>query len=153
MSIEEMHRIVSENEELADFVGEMPESKIVEAEKRLEVAFPKSYREFLRKYGCGDIDGEEFYGIGPREPNCAPSVIFMTESTREDVNLPHELIPVWYSGGEEECMIDISQSDGEEAPIISWIPGKDDAEQDRTPLFPSFSVFFVAQVKNALAIE
>ena len=153
MSIEEMHRLVSENEEMSDFIGEMPEEKIVEAEEMLGVVFPKSYRDFLRNYGCGGVDGEEFYGIGPGEPTAVPSVIFITKETRKDVNLPHELIPVWYSGGEEECMIDLSQSDGEEAPIISWIPGMDDLEQDRTPIYPSFSTFFVAQVKSALGIE
>lgn len=150
MSVEEMVSLVEANEDLAHFVGPIPEEKVREAEERLGVVFPASYREFLLRYGCGGIAALEFYGIGWGEPNAAPNVIFTTEAIRKSVALPDYLIDVYDSGFDEHCMIDTSQMENNEAPIIEWTPGLDESSQDLTVQFPDFSTFFVALVKESL---
>jgi len=46
-----------------DFEGEKALSLINKAEKTLGLVFPPTYKKFLAKLGCGDIEGLEFYGL------------------------------------------------------------------------------------------
>ncbi|QHT52752.1 SMI1/KNR4 family protein [Serratia liquefaciens] len=47
----------------ADFDGPKDDALIKSAEKVLGLSFPITYRFFLENLGCGDIAGQEFYGL------------------------------------------------------------------------------------------
>lgn len=49
--------MVNEYIEKGDFNGEVSDYDIKKAEEKLEVSFPKEYKEFVKKYGSGGICG------------------------------------------------------------------------------------------------
>lgn len=153
MATDEMDEIVRTCEDLADFDGPVSELQVCSAEEALGVKFPESYRKFLLQYGCGDIAGVEFFGICRGGDIAAPSVVFMTKSMRDSTNLPRHLIYVCDSGSDWQYMIDTSQANGNEAPIIEWYGGQAENKQDCRPKYSSFSSFFVDMVRSAAEDE
>jgi len=83
-----------------DLDGEKPVSLIDSAEDTLGVKFPPSYREFLLLFGCGDIAGQEFYGV--IKPDFAksgiPDAVWLTIRERTDSKLPLQLVIVGAQG-------------------------------------------------------
>jgi len=151
MDFEQIRSVIEKFKNEADFLGPMPEEKIAEAEGRLGVQFPLSYRLFLRFYGCGGVRGEEFFGIGYDTPSCEPSVVFVTESMRKS-GLPEGLVVVWASGGEYQCAIDTSRERDGEAPVVEWVEGMDPCRQSRQVLYPTFADLFTARVTKAMEV-
>ncbi|NEW09784.1 SMI1/KNR4 family protein [Paenibacillus sp. SYP-B3998] len=78
-----MDKIISEMiEEYGDnkdFYGEVSEEDISRVEALLEFKFPKSYREFVKKFGSGGICGVEIAGV---EGSQGASVLKATERYR-----------------------------------------------------------------------
>lgn len=83
-----------------DFEGNKSDDIISLAEIKLGLTFPPTYREFLKKLGCGDVEGLEFYGIITEdfENSSVPDAIWLTLDERKR-GLPVNLI-IFYSGGE-----------------------------------------------------
>jgi len=83
----------------SDFSGEKPDSLISLAEKEIGFSFPKSYRAFVKKYGCGDIEGLEIYGlINERFEHGIPDAVGYTLMERKDFNLDHRYLIISNSG-------------------------------------------------------
>ncbi len=81
MKIKKAFKIINENINESDFTGVIDVESIREAEDILNVRFPQSYKDFLKKYGCGDIFGIEFFGIisdDEIEADGIPSVVWLT---------------------------------------------------------------------------
>jgi hypothetical protein len=106
-----------------DFVGPQPESRIARAEQVLGLLFPPTFREFLKRLGCGDTFGEEFYGLinDDFEARGVPNLIWATLDERRRANLPRSLIVVGATGDGGLYAIDVSQKtpDGE-SPVVEW---------------------------------
>ncbi|WP_425487072.1 SMI1/KNR4 family protein [Microvirga makkahensis] len=82
-----------------------------------------SYRDFLLRYGCGDIRGQEFYGIthGDFDNSGIPNGIWVTLKERQEGNLPRHLLVVHALGEGSLSCIDFSRqrADGE-CPVVVW---------------------------------
>ena len=69
-------------------------------EDYLEITFPDSYRYFLKKLGCGDISGKEFYGVINEEKinSGIPDSTWITMKHREQSNLPPKYVIIYAFG-------------------------------------------------------
>ena len=75
------------------FSGAVSEEEVVAAEQGLQLGFPADYREFLLRWGCGNIDSVEIFGLGV-EPVGVPSVIWLTTRLRDKYGLPDHVGPI-----------------------------------------------------------
>jgi len=119
MSIQDYEeaRLMIEKSDEADFEGEKDLKLIEAAENALALKFPPSYRRFLSELGCGDIGGEEFYGIIDDNfvASSVPNGIWLTLDERKCNNLSHDFILIYGDGSDGYCAIDTSSKseDGE----------------------------------------
>jgi antitoxin YobK len=114
-------RIIEERGD-GDFVGPRSERLIELAETALDLRFPPTYREFLLRLGCGDIDGCEFYGIVDDQfvGRSVPNGIWLTLQERIDSELPKWLVIVYSNGMGTYFAIDTSaQTPGGKNPVVS----------------------------------
>ncbi len=147
-------RLVSEHSDLADFVGERPEELVERAEAALSLRFPPSYRSFLRELGAGDIAGEEFYGLvtDDFENSSVPDGIWLTLDEREASNLPEALVVVYSDGmGNYYCLDTAHQGADGEHPVVMWMPGASEPDDELEVMSEDFGRFFYAMVSEGLA--
>jgi hypothetical protein len=115
--------LIERNSESSDFVGPRKPEIVAEAERVLQTVFPRSYREFLLRYGCGDIAGAEFYGVltADFENSGVPDAVWLTVRERTDSQLRGSLVIVYALGEGSYSCIDCAQknSDGE-SPVVVW---------------------------------
>ncbi len=148
-SIEAISTIIKENDEISDFCLPVEVKVIYEAEKELNVLLPNDYREFLLRFGCGNLGSQEVYGVGIK-PVGIPSVIWATKEQRlHEPNFPHEYILFHNSGcGGGHCL-DTSRISGDVCPIVRWEIGCNDKLQAET-ISDSFSQFILKIFKDEL---
>lgn len=154
MSMKDMEnalKLVDENECQADFEGGKSMSVIEEAQKALSIRFPPTYLVFLRRLGCGDIAGQEFYGVinGDFHNSCIPDAIWLTLSERENSNLDKNLILVHATGTGEYHAIDANQATkDDEYAIVRVALG---SKIKPVFVFSDFGEFFFHTIRSALA--
>jgi antitoxin YobK len=105
-----------------DFEGEKEASLIEEAEKALGIAFPPTYKKFLAKFGCGDIEGLEIYGLisDDFENSSVPDAVWLTLDERKS-GLPDHLILVYATGDGGYYALDTSQANEDgECPVVAY---------------------------------
>jgi len=110
-----------------DFFGEVPEEYINNAETKLRVTFPRSYRDFIKKYGSGGICGVELEGV---QGYLGASVVDATERWRK-LGLDMNLIVLEDSGEFARCMYCADINDDR---VFSWGRGG-------TDLHPRYNTF------------
>ena len=144
--------LVGQHDDEGEFAGPRPEGLVDQAEQRLGVTFPASYRAFVSELGAGDIAGEEFYGVldGDFEDSGVPDGIWLTLREREDSGLPEALVVVHSPGDGTLHAIDTSQAAGGEAPVVTWTPGTSTRDDQLEPVSPDFGTFFRQTVERAL---
>jgi antitoxin YobK len=115
--------LIERNRESADFLGPRDPPLIAAAERALQLIFPRSYREFLLRYGCGDIAGAEFYGVltDDFENSGVPDAVWLTVRERKDSQLRGSLVIVYALGEGSYSCIDCAQKNSEgESPVVVW---------------------------------
>lgn len=126
MEIKKAFKIIEESIDEADFVGAINAESIKLSEEELDVKFPQSYKEFLKKYGCGDIFSIEFFGIVSDDEIDAegiPNVVWLTKDLRKD-GLSKGYIPVSETGDGLYYVLDTNKVDNNnECPVLLWAPG------------------------------
>jgi hypothetical protein len=145
--------LIEKNIDLADFVGELNEDLIDLAEKELGLNFPPTYRAFLKKYGCGDIAGQEFYGLinSNFQSSGIPDAVWITLSERKVSQLLNTLILIGSTGDGAYYAIDCSQISYEkEHPIVTWEPGVPNTNSHLEIVYEDFGEFLFSKLKNAL---
>jgi len=151
MTMEHYERAVELIEESGDgdFEGPKPDDLIAKAEAALGVTFPPTYRRFLSEYGCGDIGGEEFYGLinDQFEGSSIPNAVWLVLNERSGASLPDRYVLVCAEGDGTYCAIDISRkTEQEENPIVhlgvDWSHLSVEAD--------SFGAFLLARVQQAI---
>ncbi len=78
-----------------------PKEELIElAEKTLNVKFPFSYREFLKKFGYLAFGGSEIYGLIDSNfiDSSSPDVVWMVLTDRKKFGLPPQYIILWDLG-------------------------------------------------------
>lgn len=140
----------------SDFVGPRSESLVGRAECVLGLRFPPAYRHFLLELGCGDIAGQEFYGLvdDDFENSCVPDGIWVTLHQRKYPNTPHEMVVVGSSGHCSFYVLDTARRtpDGE-CPVVEWWPGSGDDPADCKVIAEDFGAFFLMLVQEALQLD
>lgn len=152
MSIDKALEIIEANIEESDFIGEIDEKTIIEAENKLNVKFPKSYREFLKQYGLGDIFGEEIYGLGTEETGI-PNLVWITNKFREKESLPNNLICFYFADDGEYFCLDCSKVQGindDNAPVVSYVSGIPLSEQPFEIISKNFGDFLLDLLNDSL---
>lgn len=145
MSIQKAFEIIELNHEEADFIGEINEETIIAGEHKLRVTFPKSYREFLKRYGLGDIYGEEIFGLGTEETGI-PNVVWITKDLRESEGLPDHFVCFYFAGdGEYFCLdcSDVQSGKDDYASVVSFISGLPVSEQPNQLIAENFGDFLL----------
>lgn len=103
--------------------GPVTEEVIQEAEQRLGVQSPESYRLFLTEMGAVDFSFEVF-GLGPEDQSTVSywDVVVMTESERYEVEpaLQHHLVPINPNGSGDHWCLDTSQIRDGDCPVVFW---------------------------------
>ena len=108
-----------------DFEGAKPDSLIEKAEKVLNLIFPPTYRRFLKEFGCGDIGGEEFYGLINEEfeNSTIPNGIWLTLNERKNMGLAKEYIIIYATGDGTYYALDTANKDHTgESPVVALAP-------------------------------
>lgn len=108
--------MIEEYGEVRDFFGGNSEEDIHNAEEKLGLNFPRSYREFLKEYGSGGICGVEILGV---QGNLGASVVKATERWRS-IGLDRGLIVIEDSGEFVRCMYSADFNDNK---VFSWTRG------------------------------
>lgn len=137
-----------------DFHGPKSEELIAQAEKALELRFPPSYRRFLERYGCGDIEGFEVYGLINDDfvNSAVPDAIWLTIKYRAVAGMPLSLFIIGDTGDGGYNALDLSHKgeDGE-SPVVEWWPGAPaDAIGNRKIIAKNFGSFLLEQVQQAI---
>lgn len=150
---EEAKKIIDENIELGDFVGRIPEKIISDAEEILGIDFPKSYKEFIKNYGAGNFGSEEIYGIinGDFENSGIPDAIWFTIKQRKELEIPNNLIVIYFTGGEEYFCLDTAKMNDEmECPVVSYGIGNEISDNGLEIVFSNFSDFLLNIVRREI---
>ncbi len=142
--------LIEENIEEADFFGKIDNSTIEKCENHLGVLLPLSYKEFILKYGSGDILGIEIYGLVGNiieNEKGIPSTVWITMNSRDDqhIKLPKKYIIIGVTGYGPYYVIDTSELNNNEAPVYIW-----DIGDNRKKIADSFGQFIYEEIKNML---
>ncbi|MCY3772043.1 MAG: SMI1/KNR4 family protein [Gemmatimonadetes bacterium] len=111
------------------------EVAIQRAEKVLEVQLPRSYKEFLRRFGWGGVGHWELYGLGSDVPEYL-DLLRMTLSEREEMRprVPFHLVPIMNDGYGNHYCLDTNKVKGDECPVVFW---DHDLPENQDPKFVS----------------
>jgi hypothetical protein len=155
MTLDELHRAFSLLDHTkADFAGAVSEQLIDSAEKSLGLEFPRTYREFLGRLGCGAVRANEFYGLIPDrfDHSGVPDTVWLTLKSRQANEIPESYIVVGETGYGPIYAIDVAQRNADgESPVVEWMPGLDaDAEGNGRTIASDFGRFFLELVQEAL---
>jgi hypothetical protein len=129
MSIADLHQafaLIERHKAGADFEGRKPEDLVSLAESALGVHFPASYKSFLMTYGCGDIGGQELFGVIKPDfkKSGIPDAIWLTLDERQSSDLPESFVIVYATGDGAYYVINCASTNEEgENPVFVWVPG------------------------------
>lgn len=111
------------------FHGPIPDSRLIEAERRLGVNIAGSFRGYLLYHGAANILGYMFDGLPqvPQPENACyyyNSIIDNTEEFRSFMEeLPRSFVSITSDGGDITYWIDTSIIENDESPIIAHFYG------------------------------
>jgi ABC-type phosphate transport system auxiliary subunit len=142
-------QLIDQNAARADFEGPKSEELVKSAEVALGLTLPPTYRQFVRRLGCGDIAGEEFYGIikDDYENSSVPNGIWVTLNERKTANLPESIIIVADNGVGGWYAIDTSKKnmDGD-SPVVDWWPNNQPSQM----VAEDFGAFLLQRLRQAI---
>ena len=98
------------------------EKFIHECEKKMNVSFPYSYKEFLREYGWGSFGPIEICGLGddiPDEWKRGINILYIQEDEKQGpLRIPEKVIPFHPNGAGDLYALDCRKSNQDESPVI-----------------------------------
>ena len=148
-------KLIEENEDLKDDIGGCLPKLIEKAEKKLNLKFPKSYTEFLLKFGVLSFGSEEIYGIVREDfdNSRVPDAIWYTLVERREVKMPEWLLVIYDTGSEELfCLNFNSINDEGEPSVVSFVPGVEIEHQTYEKIAKDFGEFLLSRVQQELNI-
>ncbi len=130
-----------------DFAGEKTLDLVNKAEKRLDVNFSPTYKKFLLRYGCGDVEGLELYGIisDDFDHSGIPDAVWLTIEERK-IGLPKELVIISAVGDGTYFVLDTSQVSSDfESPICTY-----DTSGKQSRVYEDYGNFLLSELKLIL---
>ncbi len=134
--------------------GPPPDPALIqEAERRLGVRFPPSFRIFLTELGSCDVAGQEFYGVWVNEatPDVLRGAVEETLDARRETGLPEPYVVFYADGMGGHFVLDTSKAgpDGE-APVFVWVGGLSQAGDELEFISGNFGSCALTLATNAL---
>lgn len=132
--------LVEDHPERCFFVGPREEPVVSAAEDALGIAFPSTYRRFLRHLGAGNVGAEEIYGVIDEDfvDSAVPDEVWMTLEGRREWGLPDSLVVISFDGGTDYFVLDTAQvPHGEEAPVWCGGPARRDPATSSSVSLPT----------------
>ena len=83
MEFEEIKNLIESSPNIEFGLG-VSDDIIRKAEEKLEFAFPKEYKLWLKNYGWGEIYGEDIFGLYNEEFDSYPNVVFTNLKMRQE---------------------------------------------------------------------
>lgn len=144
-SYEKALKLISEKMDMCDFLGPRPESMISAAENVLNLKLRGSYRDFLMRFGTGNIGSYEIFGIttGEFENSSVPNAVWYTLTERKTYNLPENLFIIYDTSSDELYCLDFSEKKEIEPPVVSYAPGISMDYQEFRVVAQSFGDFLL----------
>jgi len=156
-NFQEALEILSSKNLILDYFYPQPLNRIIEAEKLLDISFPKSYKEFLRQFGSIGFHGEEIYGLNNSYDYSSYvycNIVCATLEERkvnQDPSFPLYLIPIHALGNGELSCLDTSQMNEEgECPVVAWYFGATLPNGKLEILAEDFGAFLLEKVQWGL---
>jgi antitoxin YobK len=139
--------------EAREFHGGVDDSLIDRASAAIGLPFPPTYREFLRRLGCGYVSFQEFIGLGgPDHLDVVKETLQQRERSGTS-RFPLHLIPVLSDGfGNYECIDTASPTDGGEFNVVNWLHDGGD-EQDCEVIAESYLAWFRSVLQMIKAVD
>lgn len=143
--------LIEKNKQLLHAIYPQKEQVIQDVENLLKMKFPKSYRDFLKRYGMLLIGAKSVFGLDNIEiydKYRDENMVCNTLDERKfnyDVPFPLSFVSVYNLGdGEKFCLDTAKMNEEGECPIVGWYFGrieslKDDVGED----FGDFLLNFV----------
>lgn len=148
--------ILKQSHGLLTFRGSISETTIEDAEKKLSVKFPESYRQFLLDYGAGGVGSFEIYGIPDERLNSIDnlSVISFTLKGRKEWGMPVFLLPIYELGEGELFCVDFrtQEKNRHEAKIVGFTPGYSSNNENLEIVASDFGELFLKLVQMEVSI-
>jgi cell wall assembly regulator SMI1 len=118
-SAELIRRLRSRRE--AEFGRGATPQEIEQAEERLGVQLPESYKAFLGYFGWASLEGLELYGLGDDVPAYLDLVrVTSSERTQMRPRLPRYLVPLTNDGAGNHYCLDVGSGEQGECVIVFW---------------------------------
>jgi antitoxin YobK len=127
-----------------------PPEQIRDAEAKLGLALPASYRRFLESLGWAETDDFVVYGLGDDLPPLLDLVVSadLERSDDPDSAMPPHLLPICPDGmGNHECL-DTSKEHAGDCPVVYWGRTTGRAIGMR-PSAPTFAAWLAARFADA----
>lgn len=124
---------------------------IADAERRLGVAFPASYRAFLATLGWIEGANVQVNGLGDGVPSDL-NLILETERERTDLRpfIPTHLISIWNDGTGSHYCLDLARARDGDCPVVYWEHELDGDQQPET-VAKAFEAWLVGRIEEARA--
>ena len=157
MSIEyeEAIKIIDKNKELFYYDKNISQENVNEAERMLDITFPASYRDFLKRYGYLRISSYEIYGlVVDVNYEAIPNAVWLNIDERNKFNFPKDLFIIGSTGYGEWYAIDLlNTSQKGEAVIVVTVPNEKNGEYAKKKIFNNFGEYLLKSILFPLLEE
>jgi antitoxin YobK len=132
--------------------GSNGEAGTREAEDRLGLRFPPSYRAFLNSAGSGTFGWYEIYGlVTDLDAPGPPNVVWETRQAREKFQLPARFVLLVGLDDSSAYALDLEEVSAlSEAPVVQIWPGEIGDDRVQGEVAPSFGQFLLNAVRADL---
>lgn len=151
----EAFSLIEQHPQLKAFIGPKSSTVVAQAEQKLGIVFPPTYRQFLETYGAGGFGSVDFYGIvsDDFDEDSIPDMVWCTLDGRGKNNLPHELVVVGSDDDGGWVCLNCKSDSQKEAPIIEYVPGFTDSLENTLKVSKDFGKYLYMMVRRAIDAE
>ena len=154
-AVDEAVRLIRNNFNSSEYSldGHYSDEEVESAEKILNIKFPKSYREFLKKYGSVEVRSLEIMGLSRDnyQNSGYGDVVWVTLNDRGNFSQPNHIIKLEHLGDGSYYALDLSQMNNDnECPVVVWPIGGYEMTPVLEVVAPDFGTWFLDMVKERI---
>ncbi|MHB9027007.1 MAG: SMI1/KNR4 family protein [Armatimonadota bacterium] len=151
---EQAIQLIQQYPQIGPYMWDCSEADIQQVERALGVTFPPIYRRFVRECGALDYYGFDVAGVIPEALDAfgAPDVLSLTQTYRDDADIPIHLIVIEHPGGDYLICLDTRQrrADGE-YPVVTYYHWCTEDSQPNEVLAEDFGAYMLERVQWAIS--
>lgn len=107
----------------AEFAGPASAADIAALQRMFTRPLPADYVEFLSTFGSGEVESEEFVGLGGAAHLDAARVVTRLREPSQFAPFGEDLVPLSGDGGGNYECIDLRRSTDEVSVVVAWDHG------------------------------